>query len=837
VGPVFFWVQQDNDIVVFNLIFHSKLMIPAMLKNFFVNMVRYMRKQKGYVLLNLGGLIIGITSFFFISLYVIHELSYDRFHSDYENIYRLKVVGRMAGSELNQAVTAAPMAQTMLNDYPEILKVTRVREMGDWLIGYGENRFNEEGVLFADSTFFDILDFRLLKGDPETALVRPRSMVMTEEYARKYFGEADPIGQRVTMESDTVLYTITGVVDNVPDNSHIKFDMLASLSTYPQMANDQFWISHSFYTYIEVADGTEKDELQAKLQEMIIKYVGPQLQEVLGTSIDDFRNAGNDFSYVLEPLKDIHLKGATQYNIEPPGSPSTVYIFAVIALLILVVAVINYVNLATAKSAGRAKEVGVRKVSGASKAGLISQFLGESVIIAAIAGIISVLLVFVLTPSFNQLIGKTLSVGLNSVSGVLFILILILVVGLSAGFYPAFVLASFKPVDVLKGTLSPGSMSKRLRGILVVFQFAVSIVIIIGSVLIYRQLNFMTRKDLGFDKENLIVIRRSDAFWRQRETFRNQVMQIDGVINAGFSRQVPGTDYSNNAFFRDDDADKNMYLIQQAWVSYDYPQTLGVRLASGRFFSRDYGTDSTSIMINEAAVRLLGLKEPVVGQYIKQPAGPDSFRRYQIIGVMKDFNITSVHKVIDPVCFTILFPGGGDQYATIRLSGNSVPATLAAVEMKWKEFTPTQPFQYEFFTDTWDNLYTSEMKTGRIFILFSLLAIFIACIGLIGLVTFMTNKRTREIGIRKTYGASMPEVLNLLIKEIVILISISSLIAWPLAFYGSKYWLSSFAEKASVSPLIYIMSAVVVLVIGFLTVSYQTIKAANYSPANALRTD
>jgi len=261
-------------------------MIPAMLKNFFVNMVRYMRKQKGYVLLNLGGLIIGITSFFFISLYVIHELSYDRFHSDYENIYRLKVVGRMAGSELNQAVTAAPMAQTMLNDYPEILKVTRVREMGDWLIGYGENRFNEEVVLFADSTFFDILDFRLLKGDPETALVRPRSMVMTEEYARKYFGEADPIGQRVTMESDTVLYTITGVVDNVPDNSHIKFDMLASLSTYPQMANDQFWISHSFYTYIEVADGTEKDELQAKLQEMIIKYVGPQLQEVLGYRLD-----------------------------------------------------------------------------------------------------------------------------------------------------------------------------------------------------------------------------------------------------------------------------------------------------------------------------------------------------------------------------------------------------------------------------------------------------------------------------------------------------------------------------------------------------------------------
>ena len=786
-------------------------------------------------MLNMAGLVVGITSFLFISLYVIHELSYDRFHSNYENIYRLKVVGRMAGSELNQAVTAAPMAQAMLNDYPEIIKATRLRNMGDWLIGYGENRFNESGVIFADSTFFDVLDFKLLKGDPATALTRPRSMVMSEEYARKYFGNAEPIGQRVTMESDTVLYTVTGVVENVPDNSHIRFDILASLSTYPQQANNQFWISHNFYTYIVTADGTQKDALQEKLQEMVIKYVGPQLQEAIGQSIDDFRNAGNDFSYVLEPLKDIHLKGATQYNAEPPGSLATVYIFAVIAILILVVAIINYVNLATAKSAGRAKEVGVKKVAGASRTGLIAQFLGESVILAAVAGIIAFVLVIALTPLFNQLIGKTLSVGLTGVNGILFIAGLIILTGLAAGFYPALVLASFRPAEVLKGTLSPGSMSKRLRGILVVFQFAVAIVIIIGSIIVYRQLNFMTKKDLGFDKENLIVIRRSDAFWRQRETFRNQVMQIDGVVNAGFSRQVPGMDFSNNAFFRDDDPDKNTYLIQQAWVSFDFPQTLGVKLASGRFFSKDFGTDSAAVLINEAAVRLLGLKEPVVGQYILQPAGPQQFDRYQIIGVMKDFNITSMHKAIDPVCFSVLFPGGGDQFASVRLSGKNLPATLAEIEKKWKEFTPSQPFEYEFFSDSWSNLYASEMKTGRIFILFSMLAIFIASIGLIGLVAFMTNKRTKEIGIRKTYGASAQVVLNLLVREIVILILISSLIAWPLAWFGSGFWLEGFADKATVSPLIYLAATVGVLIIGFLSVSYQTLKAASYSPAKALR--
>ncbi len=397
-----------------------------MLRNFLTNTFRNMKRQNGYVLLNVAGLAIGLTSFILITLYVIHELSYDRFHKNYENIYRIKVAGRMAGGELDQAITAAPMAQALINDYPEILHVTRVTEMGAWLIGFGENKFNEDGVLFADSTFFDVLDFNLIKGDPETALVRPRSMIMTEDYAVKYFGNLDPIGQRVTVESDTVLYTITGVVQNVPDNSHIKFDILASLSTYPGRAGNQAWISHNFYTYIVVKEGTQKDIFQEKLHEMVIKYVGPQLQEILGMSIDDFRKAGNEFRYVLEPLKDIHLYGAKQYNLEPPGSPATVYIFAVIAILILAVAIINYINLATAKSAGRAKEVGVKKVAGASGTGLMAQFVGESLIIVTFAVLISILLVYAFVPSFNQLTGKTLSVDLFNLKGLIFIVILTL---------------------------------------------------------------------------------------------------------------------------------------------------------------------------------------------------------------------------------------------------------------------------------------------------------------------------------------------------------------------------------------------------------------------------
>jgi putative ABC transport system permease protein len=806
-----------------------------MLKNFFTSALRNLKKQSGSVILNITGLAVGLTVFLFIALYVINELSYDRFHMNYENIYRPKVVGRLSGGELNQAITATPMAQAILNDYPEVIQATRVRRMGAWLIRFGDKKFNEDGVLFADSTFFDVLDFKLIEGDPKTALVRPRSMVLTEEYARKYFGDQNPMGKMVSVEEDTVLYTITGVVQDVPDNSHIKFDILASMSTYPRMANDQFWISHNYYTYIVARNGTDKDQLERKFQEMVTKYVGPQLQQILGITIDDFRKAGNDFRYVLEPLKDIHMKGATQYNLEPPGSLSTVYIFIAIAVMILVIAVINYVNLATAKSVSRAKEVGVKKVAGATRYGLVSQFLGESLLIVVIAALLSLVLVYVLTPAFNNLIGKELSLSiLNNPIGIILLISLVIIIGISSGFYPAFVLASFNPVEVLKGTLNPGSMSKTLRGVLVVFQFTVSIIIIIGSVIVYNQLNYMTKKDIGFEKKNLIVIRRPDTFWRQMESFRTQLLQIPGVDNVGFSWALPGTSFSNNGFLLDEDPEKNTYLLNQAGVSLDFPQTLGVQLVEGRFFSREYGSDSTAILINEAAVKSLGLKDPV-GKYILQPRGPEQFQKLKIIGVMKDFNIESLHKAITPVCFTVMGPGGGDKFATVRLTGNDIPGTIRAIEQTWQSFTTKQPFQYEFFTDTWDNLYSSEKKTAKIFLLFSILAIFIACLGLIGLVTYITNKRTREIGIRKTYGASISVVLSLLSREVVYLILISSLIAYPISWYGSQYWLEGFASKARINPIIYILATLIALVIGWVSISYRTFRAAATNPAEALR--
>jgi len=793
-----------------------------------------MRKHSGYLILNITGLTIGLTSFLLITIYVLHELSYDRFHKNYENIYRIKVKGVMAGSTLDQAITAPPMAQTLLADYPEIEHVVRIRRAGAWLVKYGDTRFNEDGVLFADSSFFSVFDFKLLSGDPKTALVNPRSMILTEKFAKKYFGNEDPMGKRISLEADTNLYTITGVVQNIPANSHFKFDMLGSLNSLGDSRSTQ-WLNHNYYTYIVLKEGTKKSYMEAKFPEVVLKYVGPQLKKFVGITIEDFQKAGNQFGYELEPLKDIHLKGAPQYQIEPSGSLSTVYIFAIIALLILVIAIINYINLATAKSAGRAKEVGIRKVSGSGKTGLIFQFVGESLIIVTIAAIIASLLVMVLTPAFNHLIGKEISLTFFSGYKILIgIIALILIVGTAAGAYPAFVLASFNPVEVLKGTLNPGSISKTLRGILVVFQFTVSIVIIIGAFVVYKQLNFMTSKDMGIVKENLLVIRRPDALGKKLESFKEQILQIPGVEKIANATAIPGTNnFNNNAFFLDNDPTKAAYLINQDLVSFGFAEVMGIKLADGRFFSKEYGTDTTAVMINETAVKFLGLTDPV-GKYILQPGNPGKFNRLRIVGILKDFNIASLHEKITPVCFTLM-KGNYEGYLCVRLNGKNIQSAIKSIENIWKDFSNRQPFQYSFFADDFNKNYEAELKTGRIFILFSVLAIFIACLGLIGLITYMTTVRTREVGIRKTFGATKRIIVTLLSHEVLILILISSLVAYPIAYFGIRFWLNSFAEKITVGPAIYIVASIIGLTIGWLSIIYQALKAAAYNPAESLR--
>lgn len=794
-----------------------------------------MKKQSGYLVLNLTGLTIGITSFLLISLFVFHELSFDRFHKNYENIYRIKITGLMAGSTINQAVSAAPMAQALLKDYPEVENAVRIFKSSSdsWLVKHGDIRFFEDALLFADSSFFTVFDFKLLRGDPKKALVNPKSVILTEKVAIKYFGKEDPIGKRLSLEADSNLYTVTGVVQDIPSNSHFNFNMLCSLISLPNSRSTN-WIGHSMYTYVVLKDGTIKSEMEAKFPEMLLKYVGPQLKQFIGVTIEEFQKAGNQFRYELEPLKDIHFKGAPQYPLKVAGSLSSVYIFTIIALLILGIAVINYINLATAKSSGRAKEVGIRKVSGSDKTSLVIQFIGESMIIVTFATIIASFLVLALAPLSNQLTGNVISTGIFSgYKGVPGLLLLIVFVGTAAGFYPAFVLASFNPVEVLRGTLSQGSGSKKLRGVLVVFQFTVSIVIIIGAIVVYRQLNFMTSSDMGLEKENLLVIKRPDVLGNQIDSFKEQVLQIPGIEKAANATSIPGKLYSNNAFLLDNDANKATHLMMQDQISYGYPEVLGIKIDEGRFFSRDYGTDTTAILINETAVKSLGLKDPL-GKYILQPSGPGKFVKRKIVGVMKDFQIESLHTRISPVCFTFMsgnYPG----YLCLRLNGKNVNETIRAVEILWSEFSNRQPLQYSFFDEEFNKSYETESKTVRVFILFSFLAIFIACLGLIGLITYTTTIRSREVGVRKAFGASIHSIVVLLSGEVIALIIISSLIAYPVVYFGTQAWLEGFVEKVKISPFIYIFASLTALVIGWLSIGYQALKAAKRNPLHALR--
>ena len=804
-----------------------------MASNFFLHAFRNMRKHSGYLILNLVGLTIGLTSFILVSLYVINELTYDRFNKNHKNTYRIKVVGMMSGASMDQAVTAAPMAAALKNDYPEIEHVVRLNRSGAWIVKYNDIVYNEDGILFADSTFFSVFDYKLLRGDRATALVNPKTIIVTEEYAAKYFGREDPLGKRLSLESDTNLYTITGVMENIPSNSHLQFDMLGSLNSF-RGADRTEWLSHNYYTYVVFADGTKPEAFEPKFNEVLLKYVGPQVKQIIGITIEDFQKAGNQFGYRLEPLADIHLKGAIQYPLEPPGSLTNVYIFAVIAFLILIIAIINYINLATAKSAGRAREVGIRKVSGSGKPGLMTQFIGESLIIVAVSAILASLLVAIILPVFNNIIGKEISGGLLSVSQwILAVGGLIFFVGVGAGFYPAFVLASFNPVEVLKGTMSPGSVSKTLRGILVVFQFTISVIIIIGAFVVHNQLNFMTSADIGIDKENLLVIRRSDLLKNRIDAFKQELLNINGVVSTGNSNSIPGTDFSNNAFFLDQDPSKNTYLIQQAYVSVGFAEALGVKLKEGRFLSKDYGTDSSAVMINETAVRSLGLKDPV-GKYLLQPGREGEFDRYRIVGIMKDFNIKSLHNKVEPVCLTFM-RGNFEGYLIVRLSGTDMQTAIRAIENKWNEYVGNQPFQYEFFDEGYERLYESEFKAGRIFIFFAVLAIIIACLGLIGLNTYMTTIRTREIGIRKTFGSSGNQVVILFSKEVVMLIVLSSLVAYPVAWYGLTRWLEGFATRVSINPLLFLAASLIGFALGWISIFYQTMKAASSNPAEALR--
>ena len=801
----------------------------AMFRNFYFTTIRNFSKHKSYFLINILGLAIGIASFAFISMYVLNELSYDQFHAKHDRIFRVNNEAIIKGEENKQATTAAPIVKEILESYPEVLTGTRILRNGQLLIGRGTTKINEEGVLFADEELFKVFDFKLLKGHSETALLNPRSMVLTESYAKKYFGDEDPIGKELTVDEDTVLYKVTGVVEDAPPNSHIQFDILASLSS-TQYANTTRWIGRSLHGYIVLRGDAQPEPLQAKMKELFYKFMAPEIEYYTGLTIKEWEEAGNSVGFKLTPIKDIHLYSDATEELEPTGNIAYVYIYGLIAIIILFIAIFNFVNLATAHSATRAKEVGVRKVIGSTKRTLVYQFIFESVLISMFATFIGILIILTCMPLFVELIGNGLAYNLaTGYKGWLYMFGLAVVVGLLAGSYPSFVLSAFKPVDVLKGTMNAGGKASWLRNVLVTIQFASSIIIIIGTVVVYNQIEYMLTRNLGFDKEQVLVLERPDWLRGNMEVFKADLLENPNIDVVANSETLPGKFYEIRSYRIT--GNNEVYLFQNNQVSYDHVELMGLELIAGRFFSKDFPSDSNAVVLNESAASAFGFEEPL-GQSLTSAFKPGEIR---IIGIVKDYHVESLHKQVAPVSLE-LSPNNSSGYLSVRLTSSyNIRETIEFVEDTWRIHSNGKPMQYFFFDQEYQNLYKSETSTGKILLVFSALSLIIASMGLIGLITYTASVRRKEIGIRKVLGATTPALVRLLSNEIVRLVIIATLIAWPLAYLATDYWLQNFADRISISPWIYLGATVAVLLVVGSAISYQTIKASTSDPVDSLR--
>ncbi len=809
--------------------------INDMLKNFFLITLRNTIRDKAYFILNVLGLSLGIAGSILILLYVQHELSYDKFHSRADRTYRINCYAKLEGKELSIAVTAPPQARVFKEEYPEIEDATRYYYPNDQKVTYENVTYHEKRFYFADPNFLEIFNFPLIKGDPKTALQKPFSVIITSDIAEKLFGQSDPIGKNIILNKDKV-YQVTGVVQNVPINTHFRFDYLASFNSL-ELSKSEFWLSQMLETYIVIQKDYPYKKLEAKFEGLMDKFVLPQVQQLIPIKVNnykEFKALGNLFEFTLQPLNDLHFNTHYQFSYDQGTDRVYVYFFSVVAIFLLFIACINFMNLSTAKYSYRSKEVGIKKVVGSSRSQLISQFLSESLIITLVAMILSLTLVELVLPSFNRFTGKDLAMGYLSHWYIVPSLAMVtLFIGFLAGIYPAFYLSSFRPAEILKAKFNQGSGNIRLRSALVVVQFSITIVLLISTFIVSSQLKFIRSKDLGFNKENVLVVKNTGDLSDQAETFREQVSKLPGVIQASRSWTFPGESFNGSTFQIQGDSLNKMYQFEIIQGDYDYLPLLGFKIKSGRNFSRDYATDNSALLINESAVKLLGLKDPI-GVRLTTPNDKGSQDVLEIIGVFEDVYYKSFHEKIEPMMLS-LNTDKNNAYTLVRIKGDDLMGTVREVEKTWKEFLPGQAFEYVFMDQNFDKLYHAEIRAGRVFTIFSVLAVFVACLGLLGLSAFSAEKRTKEIGIRKVHGASVPVILRLLSTEIVILITISSVIAWPVVYYFMHQWLQNFAYQTTMHFLTFLLSSLIGLIIAISVVVYQSLKVARVNPVEALK--
>lgn len=810
-----------------------------MLKNYLKIAWRNLLKNRTFSFINIAGLASGLACFIMIALYVTDELSYDRFHEKAGRIYRVNSYIRFGGTELNMALSSDPMGATLKKDYPEVEQYTRLYASdGSKFLKKGNDYINEESVVNADSTFFDVFSFPSLAGDTKTALNEPNTVVITESMARKYFNGVNvALGKTIeSRENGSTLYKVTAVIKDIPRNSHFHFDFFFSMDNVNYGFGN--YLSQNFYTYIVLKAGTDYKAFNRNFDQVIERYVVPQAGQFMQVkSLEEFRKAGNRMEYSLMPLTAIHLHSALQWELAVNGSIQYIYIFSAVALFILLIACINFMNLSTARSAARAKEVGIRKVLGTEKQSLIRQFLTESTLTAFISLLLAIGIVWLALPWFNQLAGKQMQVSSLLRPGyLLFLAALPIVVGLVAGSYPAFFLSSFKPITVLKGKPKTGTARSSLRSSLVVFQFFASIVLITGTIVIYRQLNYIQTTRLGFKKEQVLVINNAGVPQQSRESFRDEVAKISGVKSASFAGYLPVSNSSRTDNTWSTDAvmnEKNGFNMQNWSIDYNYIPTLGMEIIRGRNFSRDFGDDSSAVILNETAAAVTGFDDPIGKKiYSKQQDG--SLLIKTIIGVVKNFHYESLRKNIGPLAFVL---GDNSWVTAFRVETGDMKNLVAKIGTKYREMAPGMPFSYEFLDESFNRMYREEQRVGEVALTFSLLAILIACLGLFGLATYMAEQRTKEIGVRKVLGASVSNIITLLSGDFLKLVLISFVIAVPVAWWVMSKWLQEFAFRITPGWWVFAEAGLIALLIALATVSFQALKAALTNPVKSLRTE
>jgi putative ABC transport system permease protein len=789
-----------------------------MLRNLIKTAIRHIVKHPGYSFLNILGLAIGILSALFLVIYVSDEVSYDRYNKKADRIYRVSSKITEPDDQFTWNVAQIPFGPQAVQDYPEIQAFVRFIPINRTLFKYEDKEYYEEGFYYVDSTLFDIFTYKVIKGEVKSALIEPDKIILTETAAGRYFGSDDPIGKTITSADNT--FEVTGVIEDVPFNSHFRFDGVASRNNLPKQLGS--WGNFGVFTYLLLPEGLDAKAFEKKIQAMYAAYMEPIFGPVHIT-----------VEYILEPITRIHLYSTNPGEPEPTGSITYVYIFAIVALFLVLIAAMNYMNLATARSAGRAREVGLRKVVGSKRSTLIMQFLSESILFTVISLLISVIGLIVLLPKFNQLAGKSFNLHvLYSPEVILSLLGIIILVGIIGGSYPAFFLSRFSPVTVLKGEITRGSAGSLFRKILVVIQFAVSVIMIICTLVVFRQLNYLKTMDQGFDQKNVVSLQLNGPMVQKYPVLKLALLENPNIKSVGGTSNPVGE--GSGKFLLNVETDQGMVSrgVNLVVVDHDFVETMGIKMKEGRDFQVDMPSDTlTGVVVNETFVNRMGWSEPI-GKKIE--VGDENTLRARVIGVMKDYHQTGMYNEIETL---ILIYRSNNQIVYIKLADNNTEQTLAYIETKWKEIFPDQPFTYTFLTERFNRQFEADEKRGLIFTLFTILAILIACLGLFGLASYTVEQRTKEIGIRKVFGADERVILRLISKEFVILTSISIIIAIPVAIYFMNNWLENYVYRTKIGVVLLLVAALLTILITFLTIGFKAYQAAIMNPANSVKTE